>query len=303
MMQSLTARVLLGALVWIVLAIGIGGYGVYKVFQASAVRQFDLRLAEEMELLVAAVAFQPDDPSARMTTPAFQRVYSGTYWQALQGPAIFRSRSLQGISLPVSAGVTEIWGESTGPDNQPLRFVSSSVTTPDGLVWDLTVAATIARLQDEQDRIQISLWLAAGLLTFTLSAAAFLLLRTALSPLSSLRDAVQSLSDDKAAHDPDGFPTEIRPLVSDLNDAFEKNIRQRRRGEIQAANLAHALKTPAAILQNEISRVGQGDPLDVASATAAVEQISATAEAHLRASMAGGGGNTFSTAQVQRAGG
>lgn len=286
MTRSLTARVLLGALIWIVLAIGIGGYGVYRVFEASAVRQFDFRLNEEMELLIAAIAFQPDSPAARMTTPAFQRIYSGTYWQALQTDTVFQSRSLQGFTLPVPNSDPMTWGETSGPDGQPLRFVSSTVTTPDGLRWDLTVAANVAQLRDEQDKIQVSLWLGAGLLTFALSSAAFLLLRAALAPLSSLREAVQSLSDDKAAHDPSGFPSEISPLVADLNDAFEKNIRQRQRGEIQAANLAHALKTPAAILQNEISRVSKGEQLDTIVASAAVAQISTTAEAHLRASMA-----------------
>ncbi|MEL6641151.1 MAG: sensor histidine kinase [Pseudomonadota bacterium] len=285
MTQSLTARVLLGASVWVFLAVGIGGYGVYQVFHDSAVRQFDTRLDEELELLIAAVAFHPRDPAARMTMPAFQRIYSGRYWQATQPDMVFRSRSLQGFPLPSSDGTAPGKGNSPGPDGQTLRVVSKTVTTPGGADWHLSVAADTDLLEEEQAIIQRSLLMAAGLLMFVLTSAAFLLLRTALAPLSSVRHAVRALKYETGAHDPDSFPTEIRPLIADLNDAFQKNVRLRERGEVQAANLAHTLKTPAAILQNEISRVADGAQLDVPIARAAVDQISTTADAHLLAAL------------------
>ena len=50
---------------------------------------------------------------------------------------------------------------------------------------------------------------------------------------------------------------------------------------MQAANLAHALKTPAAILQNEVDRALSGGRVDLRLAEEAVSRITAAADRHL----------------------
>src|SRR5215510_15132471 len=51
------------------------------------------------------------------------------------------------------------------------------------------------------------------------------------------------------------FPAEVQPLVDDLNNLIEVNAGVVRRARTQAGNLAHALKTPLAVLTDEAQRL------------------------------------------------
>lgn len=55
----------------------------------------------------------------------------------------------------------------------------------------------------------------------------------------------------RAARLPDDSPSEVRPLVQDLNALIDANAEMIRCARAQAGNLAHALKTPLAILVDE----------------------------------------------------
>lgn len=280
--RSLTFRVVIGALVWITVALGAGGFAVLEVFRDSAIRQFDQNLADELTLVSVAVSTSPDDPGRHMTSPSFSRVYSGLYWQAdrADGPS-FRSRSLWDWSLPLSSLGAEMTSvDVAGPDSQELRMVTRRIQAPDGAIWTIAVAADLSTLEAETALFQRGILPAALSLGVILILAALLLLHTALAPLRQLRAAVRSLhaADDDAITE--SFPSEVAPVVDDLNSMLAKNRRLRERGRTQAANLAHALKTPAAILQNEIERAVDGKPMDLALAGEAVDRIATTAQRH-----------------------
>ncbi|MDP5220906.1 sensor histidine kinase [Ruegeria sp. 2205SS24-7] len=283
MRRSLTARVVTGAIVWITLALGFGGYAIYGIFQNSAQRQFDLRLEEELTQLTAAVVFSPEDIAARMTSPAFARSYSGLYWQAVTDDrTAFRSRSTQGWTLPQIETAELSRGSIDGPDGQTLRWLGRSLISPDGKHWALTIAQDSVVLSQETAGFRKGLILSAIVLAFALVSAAVLLLRTALSPLRSLRASINRLQAADGELLLSDFPAEVRPLVTDLNEAFEKNSRLQEKSRMQAANLAHALKTPAAVLNNEIDRLDAGKGIDTAVARTAIDRIAASADAHLR---------------------
>jgi len=64
----------------------------------------------------------------------------------------------------------------------------------------------------------------------------------------------------KAARLPRAFPSEVQPLVDDLNSMIEVNSQMVVRARTQAGNLAHALKTPLAVLTDEAYRLdGRGE--------------------------------------------
>ncbi len=280
--RSLTFRVVIGALIWIAVALGAGGYAVLEVFRDSAIRQFDQNLADELTLVSVAVSTSPGDPGRHMTSPSFSRVYSGLYWQADQadGPR-FKSRSLWDWSLPIaSPGAQIASADVAGPDDQELRMVTRQILAPDGAIWSIAVAADLSTLEAETALFQRGILPAALSLGAVLILAALLLLHTALTPLRQLRAAVRSLHADDDDAIRETFPSEVAPLVDDLNSMLAKNRRLRERGRAQAANLAHALKTPAAILQNEMERAGRGKPMDLALAGEAVDRIATTAQRH-----------------------
>ena len=283
MFGSLTARAIAASLIWIVVALGAGGWVILEVFHASIERQFDRRLEAQLELLSASVAKSAADPSARLTDPDFQRVYSGAYWQAESDSGTFhRSRSLWDSVLSVSPAGADIERQNaTGPDGEAIRLLSRIQRSPDHVEWTLAVAAGKASLEQEFAQFRRTVWISAAILGTALLVAAFLLLQTALLPLKELRRAVLARHAEHKGELTGRFPEELAPLVADLNSLLRRNERLREKGRLQAANLAHALKTPAAILRNEIQKQHRGERLNVALAEQAVENLSAAADRHL----------------------
>ncbi|MEM6903458.1 MAG: HAMP domain-containing sensor histidine kinase [Pseudomonadota bacterium] len=286
---SLTFRVLIGSFLWISIALGTTGYGILEVFEASAFRQFDERLESELDLLIVAVTRDPETAAERMTSPAFSRVYSGLYWQAGQtNGALFRSRSLFDQELALTPPETGIGRTSLlGPDDQELRILSRSLQTPDGASWQLGVAADLASLRQELSIFQQRLLISGSWVTLLVVVSAAIANRAALSPLRSLRSAVQQRKTVETGAIEGEFPSEIEPLVSDLNTMLQRNTRLRERGRLQAANLAHALKTPATILKNELDTVRAGGDINIDVAAEAVERVANAADQHLRHVVAG----------------
>ena len=289
---SLTLRVLVGAVIWVAIALGAGSYAVLDVFGTSALRQFDERLRAELTLLSVAVVRAPDAPQRMMTSPNFSRVYSGLYWQADRpNQASLRSRSLWDQRLVISPpGHQMTPSMAEGPDGQSLRILARRVTALDGSDWTIAVAADLATLEQETELFQRGLLPAAAWLAGALVLAAILLLRSALGPLGRLRRAVRSLTSREDGEITASFPSEVAPLVDDLNTMLERNTVLRDRGRARAANLAHALKTPAAILQNEIDRAKAGGQIDLTLAAEAVARISGAAESHAHQVSAGSEG-------------
>lgn len=287
--KSLTFRTIAAGFVWIAFALGIGGWIIFKVFSLSADRQFDAQLEAHLDLLTAAVAASSESPAARMGAPDFGRIFSGLYWQAIATDGTSHtSRSLWDSELVFDLGdVTEIRINADGPDNQPLRLIAREFQGADDKIWTLAVAADRSSLRREAELFQTTLLISSAILAVLLLAAAMLMLRTALAPLKTLRAAVLERHMKEGEQISGAFPPEVQPLVDDLNTLLERNERLREKGRVQAANLAHALKTPAAILRNEVDRAKRGFDVNVPLAEGAVESVSAAADRHLSLITAG----------------
>jgi len=87
--------------------------------------------------------------------------------------------------------------------------------------------------------------------------AARWLIQVALKPVNALRDEVAAIRDGAEANrGAQNWPEEIAPVIDELN-ALEADVeRLVSRGRSQAADLAHTLKTPLAVLQQISDHVG-----------------------------------------------
>jgi signal transduction histidine kinase len=81
----------------------------------------------------------------------------------------------------------------------------------------------------------------------------FLHVRRGVSPINQLRDRLTAVHKGTAARVGGRYPAEVQPLVEDLNALLEERERRVARAVAKAADLAHGLKTPLAVL----SIVGQ----------------------------------------------
>jgi signal transduction histidine kinase len=102
---------------------------------------------------------------------------------------------------------------------------------------------------------EIPLTISLMLLALALGAAATLQVTFGLRPMSRLRRALGAIGSASADKLPSDFPSEVQPLVDDLNNLIEINSEMLVRARAQAGNLAHGLKTPLAVLIDEADRL------------------------------------------------
>jgi len=97
-----------------------------------------------------------------------------------------------------------------------------------------------------------------ALLALFLLAAAAMQVFIGLRPLNTLRQRLNSV----AVHDTEGlegsFPSEVEPLVDELNGLLKERAQMVERARASASDLAHGLKTPLAILSAEGRTLAEG---------------------------------------------
>ncbi|WP_439153823.1 sensor histidine kinase [Yoonia sp.] len=293
-MRSLRARALTGGVVWAILAVLIGVYGLDTLLSAQAKRRFDALLLNRHTQVIVALANAADAPQniARgIGDPAYSRPFSGEYWQieGAQGDIIV-SRSLVDTLLPraepqADGVLIRSYTADTGDD---LRGVSEWITLDDGSDWHVQVASSVQTLIDERDALRNSLVLAFGAIVIFGVLGAFLQVTTILRPLGYLRRDVLTRWDSEEGLQPDTYPVEVAPLVKDMNTLLERNRDIVSRSRRQAADLAHAIKTPSAIIRNELEEL-QRQKLPVGESLAALDRLDAQLKRSLARMRADGG--------------
>jgi signal transduction histidine kinase len=91
-------------------------------------------------------------------------------------------------------------------------------------------------------------------------------LRRGLSPFNQLRARLSAVRSGEARRVEGSYPSEVQPLVSDLNALLEERERRVTRALAQAGDLAHGLKTPLAVLAQEAVRAGAAGHAELATA-------------------------------------
>src|SRR5262249_48180656 len=246
-MNSLRLRLLVGAVIWISLALGAAGTLLAALFRAHVERRLDAELTVQVEQIAAALergsagqlvlTHQPTDPR-------FRKPYSGFYWQVdgAEGP-IFRSRSLWDVALKLPRESAPDGRPHRhrmgGPEGQRLIALERTVTLP-----DVPGAFRVASATDEIELTTAvaaftrTLVLSLGVLAFALFAAAAIQVRVGLRPLHPLRTGVAAIREGRVKRLAGSFPTETQPLVEDLNALLQRNEQIVARGRIQAGNPA-----------------------------------------------------------------
>jgi signal transduction histidine kinase len=91
------------------------------------------------------------------------------------------------------------------------------------------------------------------------------IVRHGLSPFNELREKLASVRDGRAPRVDGRYPNEVQPLVDDLNALLEHRDQAVRRAIAKAGDLAHALKTPLAVLAHEAELVDTAGQAELAT--------------------------------------
>jgi signal transduction histidine kinase len=141
------------------------------------------------------------------------------------------------------------------------RFVAGAVFWTAGLLAAaIAIAVTVVTRYPHSALIVHDGLLAMGgavLVTTGLSV-----IRRGLSPVAMLRDRLADVRHGRSGRLEGEYPDEVAPLVDDLNGLLDDRERRVARAAAKAGDLAHGLKTPLAILAQEVARAeaaGQHD--------------------------------------------
>lgn len=275
---------------WVALGLGLIGWFVVQTDQRQIETAADARLGSLLDAVVAGAAF---DPSAGpiltrpLSDPAFERPLSGHYWQ-ITGPgggqatsrSLWDSRLVPPLREPEGVRARDV----EGPRSERLRLLERDVQLEGrfGLV-PITVQVAVARegTDEEIASLRQNVILAFALLGTGLVAVVALLVLWGLRPLRRTQEELAEVREGRRQHMDVVAPSEIAPLVAEIEALIEQNRATVDRARNHVGNLAHALKTPIAVLRNAL------DTGDLSGARAQSATLERLVQHHLRRARAG----------------
>ena len=148
------------------------------------------------------------------------------------------------------------------------------------------------QLRRELDALSVEILLVSGVVFIVAGIWQF---RVALVPFGRLREQLLGLRDGSGERVEGEYPTEVQPLVNDLNSLLEHRERIARRALAKAGDLAHGLKTPLAVLAQEAEQLeGAGQGEIAATISAQVERMRRQVDYQLTQARATSAGNVAS---------
>jgi len=279
-MLSLRKRALIGGGLTAIIVLALGIYLLYSLMGTIALSRFDTTLKDRHTQLIIALNDAEGDPtllSENIFDPAFRTPFSGRYWQVTSPDGrVFTSKSMLSERLDVPGGVLEqaVFRDAIEMRSEPVRMMHQSVKLSDGSIWGITVAEARDSLIVEHAATRRSLLLAFALLALLVFTGAIAQTTAIIHPIDRLRRDVAGRWELEEGLNPDEYPEEVAPLVADINDLLERNREIISGARRQAADLAHALKTPSAILRNELTALAE-KKLDVGASVDALDRVDA----------------------------
>jgi signal transduction histidine kinase len=307
---SLVSRLVRAALLWTVPALITALILLTWFYRNTVYTSFDDPLESAVTALIASVEVTEDDGLAltrEPLDPRYQRALSGRYWligtidETDAVKPLLASRSLYGESLRIDgadrAKLTQATGEAVrfsgvGPNvDEPLRIVGREVRLPGMTVPVVAMAAADRRpaTRSIQQFAGSALFLM-GLLTAGLLAAIYAQVRLGLRPLFALADRVADVREGRSDSLEGRYPAEIAGVADELNSLITHNRNVVERAQTHVGNLAHGLKTPIAVLQNE---AGLSALVDAKVIKRQTDAMSAQVDHHLRRARAAARGQAI----------
>jgi len=251
------------------------------------------QLDDAAAALLALVEFDAQgQPVLVGTAPEFDTPFSGHYFVVRAGSTEFVSRSLWDESLavePSAIGHVD-FTRRAGPQGQPL-LVRSAAYVKQAHQIGITVAADLGPVATYRQRLAALMLGYTAALVVALALALHVVLGLSLRPLDRVRAALRALDEGSAGRLDEQVPGEILPLVREVNRLLATLARRLAHSRHALGDLAHALKTPLQLLDDDLAQLPAADER-VQDARERTARIGALVERELRrARLAGAGIN------------
>lgn len=268
MMKSLRFRLAIGAAIAIGMSLALIWMALSRAFTDYVVGQYRTEMTVLSDSLTASVSVRdgrltlaaaPSDP--RLNLPG-----GGRYWELEEHERILdRSRSLWDAVIDeakLRPSEYAPFQTSVGPNGETLLVLAQESTLgdgPDARHFCIYTAFPLAELEDALEsfhgQLRVMLLITAALLM----GAAILQALIGLAPLRQMRTRIAAVRNGNAARMNNEGPSEIGPLVHEIDLLLEERESAVERARGRASDLAHGLKTPLTVLSQLAERMSPGD--------------------------------------------
>jgi len=292
-LPSLRLRLLLGGAAWIAVALAASWLFIFASFSflIDADRRADLDAS--LDRIVAEI--DPDAtiplPDGPLSDPRYDTPLGGVYWQVtdLESGAVIRSRSLWDIELNVTPppdGRAD-FRQIAVPDRPTLIMLTRVVRFERNNGTERAFLISIAEERStESDPVGTFGANLAGflfVLALALLVAAAVQVHFGLQPLHTLKTNIAAIRGGQAERLPQDVSNELKPVTEEINELLDAHDATNGFARERAADLAHGLKTPLAILAATADRLRQqGDATNADALRLLTEQMNERVDYQLR---------------------
>ena len=270
--MSLARRLMIGAALWSFVVLVGGALALSAIYRSQTLKLLDEELDGTLITLARAVDVTESgnlnpDMDALPSDRRYLTQLSGRYWSIVDlspdGAYVedVRPASLWDGAVPwpqsdaaivVDNPGTIFHGNAIGPNDERLRTAAQAIILENRQTPILLVAAADRRVSDQiAQRFTLLFIGAMSALAAGVLAAMWGGVRVALRPLGRVEIDVADVRGGRKTRLSDDYPIEVRPLSAELNKLLDHNRDVVERARTHVGNLAHALKTPLAVLRNE----------------------------------------------------
>jgi signal transduction histidine kinase len=270
----------------------VTGVVIFSLFRASVERETHADLEANLDRLAALI--EPEAAGVSLLReplpdPRYELPYGGVYWQieAPDGSILERSRSLWDVVLTtVPRGGSGPLMTLAGPDDQSLAAMTRLIefdASGGAQSYLVTVAEDRSILDRTISEFGGDMAVALTTLALAIFAAAAVVLHVGLGPLDAVRRGVEAVRRGVADRIEGDYPTEVQPLVREVNDLLALRDKSVEFARTRASDLAHALKTPLQVLAAKSDKLRKaGDTASAETIDDILEEMSDRVDYHLR---------------------
>ena len=267
-MNSLAVRLFFSATIWIIFTLVSAGLLLSDLNEKTNFTAFDDRLNLLLETLIGASRVDSSDSITVVSTigdPRFFQPYSGWYWQVNNGTkTLVRSRSmwdqvftsdkrLIGGRSQFIDSVNQMNESDKFIETKKLHIIERNISFP-GIDSPVTfiVSGDTEEYQQNINKFDNTLSVILFILGTGLMIAVFLQVKFGLLPLNKIKASLFKVRNGDEDKLKESYPLEVQPLASEINELLDHNAKIIDRAKTHVGNLAHVLKTPLAVISNEI---------------------------------------------------
>lgn len=236
------------SVVMVAISLSLAAFVLHGLFVINLERSATSDLDASLTRLVALIDPRTDTPSITGTLPdpRYETPLGGRYWQIelIDNGSMASSRSLFDQRLDIGTngdGALHL----TGNDGLHLLAVSRTVEI-EGRTYRIVVGEDHERIHAAGQQYAWDIGKLFALLSVVILGITWAQLQLGLLPLSRLRKAVDEVRQGEVGKLRGPFPSEVWPLVEEVNGLLEEREALAQRARSRASDLAHGLKTPLA---------------------------------------------------------